>query len=154
MDNKTTAKTTVDSTNKIGYMLGVIGVSLILLWLGIYKYTPTEAALIKPLVENHPLMAWMYQVISEQAVSNIIGTVEIIVGIGLLVGFKSPKVAFYSGIASLIIFIATLSFLITTPNAWQVKDGILVPNFFLLKDILFLAVAISVIEKNKHAILK
>ncbi|CSB97195.1 membrane protein [Vibrio cholerae] len=49
----------------------------------------------------------------------------------------------------MVIFISTLSFLITTPDTWKVSDGILVPNFFLLKDILFLAVAIHVIEKNK-----
>ncbi|ELB2865202.1 DUF417 family protein, partial [Vibrio alginolyticus] len=44
---------------------------------------------------------------------------------------------------------ATLSFLITTPNTWKVSDGVLVTNFFLVKDILFLAIAISVIERNK-----
>ncbi|MFG0607262.1 YkgB family protein [Vibrio mimicus] len=137
-------------TTQYGYLIGVLGVSLILIWLGIYKFTPTEAKLIEPLVLNHPLMGWTYQFLSVQAVSNLIGVTEIIVGIGLLIGLRSSKVAYYSGIASTLIFISTLSFLITTPNAWKVSDGILVPNFFLLKDILFLAVAIHVIEKNKE----
>ncbi|MCD6677143.1 YkgB family protein [Vibrio cholerae] len=136
-------------TTQYGYLIGVLGVSLILIWLGIYKFTPTEAKLIEPLVLNHPLMGWTYQFLSVQAVSNLIGATEIIVGIGLLIGLRSSKVAYHSGIASVVIFISTLSFLITTPDTWKVSDGIFVPNFFLLKDILFLAVAIHVIEKNK-----
>lgn len=94
-------------------------------------------------------MGWIYQFLSIQAVSNLIGATEIIVGIGLLIGLRSSKVAYYFGIASVVIFISTLSFLITTPDTWKVSDGILVPNFFLLKDILFLAVAIHVVERNR-----
>ncbi|MBJ2145231.1 DUF417 family protein [Vibrio sp. IB15] len=132
-----------------GYNLGVIGVALVLAWIGIYKFTPTEAMLIEPLIANHPAMSWLYNLFSVQAVSNMVGGAEIIVALGLMIGFKKPQVAFYSGIASAAIFVVTLSFLITTPNAWKVSDGILVTNFFLVKDILFLAIAISVIERNK-----
>ncbi|MGI9280926.1 MAG: DUF417 family protein [Endozoicomonas sp.] len=128
---------------------------LVLLWIGIYKFTPTEAKLIEPLVVNHFAMSWLYDVLSVQMVSGIIGAVEIIVAIGLIAGLKSPKIGFYSGIAASLIFLATLSFLVTTPNVWKISDGILVTNFFLVKDVLFLAVSISVIERSwyrmKHA---
>jgi uncharacterized membrane protein YkgB len=135
--------------SNFGYNLGVIGVALVLAWIGIYKFTPTEAMLIEPLIVNHPAMSWLYNLFSVQAVSNMVGGAEIIVAIGLMIGFKKPQVAFYSGIAAAAIFVVTLSFLITTPNAWKVSDGILVTNFFLVKDILFLAIAISIIERNK-----
>lgn len=135
--------------SNFGYNLGVIGVALVLSWIGIYKFTPTEAMLIEPLISNHPAMSWLYNLFSVQAVSNMVGGAEIIVAIGLMIGFKKPQAAFYSGIAAAAIFVVTLSFLITTPNAWKVSDGILVTNFFLVKDILFLAIAISVIERNK-----
>jgi uncharacterized membrane protein YkgB len=140
--------TDLKQTN-FGYYIGVFGVALVLAWIGIYKFTPTEAKLIEPLVANHFAMSWLYDLLSVQAVSNIIGATEIIVAIGLIAGFKNPKVAYYSGIAAAGIFIATLSFLLTTPNTWKVSDGILVTNFFLVKDILFLAIAITVIERNK-----
>ncbi|KJY91445.1 MULTISPECIES: DUF417 family protein [Vibrio] len=133
----------------IGYYLGVFGVALVLTWIGIYKFTPTEAKLIEPLVVNHPAMSWLYDIISVQAVSNLIGTIEIIVAIGLIVGIRNANIAYISGIAAAFIFIATLSFLVTTPNTWKVSDGIVVTNFFLVKDILFLAISISVIERNK-----
>ncbi|MCG9568257.1 DUF417 family protein [Vibrio chagasii] len=135
--------------SNFGYNLGVIGVALVLAWIGIYKFTPTEAMLIEPLIANHPAMNWLYNLFSVQAVSNMVGGAEIIVAIGLMIGFKKPQVAFYSGIAATAIFVVTLSFLITTPNAWKVSDGILVTNFFLVKNVLFLAIAISVIERNK-----
>ena len=138
--------------SNIGYSLGVVGVALVLAWIGVYKFTPTEAMLIEPLVSNHPAMNWLYSVMSVQMVSSLIGTVEIIVALGLIIGFKQPKIGYFSGIAASLIFIATLSFLITTPNTWKVSDGILVTNFFLVKDILFLAISVSVIEKNRHRI--
>ncbi|YCO04935.1 DUF417 family protein [Vibrio sp. VNB-15] len=137
---------------QFGYYLGVFGVALVLIWLGIYKFTPTEAKLIEPLVVNHPAMSWLYSIISVQAVSNIIGLTEIIVALGLLIGLKKPTVAYWSGIAASVIFLATLSFLVTTPNTWKVSDGVLIANFFLVKDILFLAISISVIEKNKPSL--
>ncbi|OLQ91053.1 hypothetical protein BIY21_13850 [Vibrio ponticus] len=134
----------------IGYYVGVFGVALVLAWIGIYKFTPTEAKLIEPLVANHFAMGWLYNVLSVQTVSNLIGATEIVVAIGLIIGFKYTRVAYYSGIAAAIIFVATLSFLLTTPNTWKVSDGILISNFFLVKDILFLAIAISVIERNRE----
>ncbi|HGS5808356.1 TPA: DUF417 family protein [Vibrio parahaemolyticus] len=135
--------------DNVGYLTGVLGVSLVLAWIGIYKFTPTEAKLIQPLVENHFAMSWLYNVISVQAVSNIIGVTEIVVAIGLIVGIKNNKIAYLSGIAAALIFVTTLSFLLTTPNTWKVSDGVLVTNFFLVKDILFLAISVSVIERNK-----
>lgn len=42
---------------QFGYYLGVFGVAFVLIWLGIYKFTPTEAKLIEPLVVNHPAMS-------------------------------------------------------------------------------------------------
>lgn len=135
--------------DNIGYLIGVFGVSLVLIWIGIYKFTPTEAKLIQPLVENHFAIGWLYDLISVQAVSNIIGATEIIVALGLIIGIKHTPIAYLSGIAASIIFVATLSFLITTPNTWKVSDGVLITNFFLVKDILFLAISISVIERNR-----
>ena len=139
-------------TTNFGYVFGVLGVSLLLLWLGVYKFTPTEAKLIEPLIVNHPLLSWVYQLFSVQTVSNLIGSVEIIVGLGLLVGFKNAKVGLVSGLAAVGIFVVTLSFILTTPDTWKVSDGVLITSFFLLKDWVFLAVAIMVVETNRGSL--
>ncbi|OJI47011.1 hypothetical protein VV1062A_04541 [Vibrio vulnificus] len=78
----------------LGYLLGVFGVVLVLLWIGVYKFTPTEAKLIEPLVVNHPLMSWLYNLFSVQMVSNFIGATEIIVAIGLVIGLKKPQIGY------------------------------------------------------------
>lgn len=135
---------------KIGYNLAILGTAIILVWLGIFKYTPTEAAVIEGLVKNHPLMAWTYNILSLQMVSNLIGTVEIIVGLGFIAGLFNKKIGFYAGIAGLVIFATTLSFLFTTPGVFKVTDGVLVTEFFLLKDIMYLAASIMLIEHSKH----
>ncbi|MBB1315978.1 MULTISPECIES: DUF417 family protein [Aliivibrio] len=147
MDSKTIERT--NTTTSLGYKLGVFGVVLTLLWIGIFKFTPTEAAAIEPLVANHPLIGWIYNFLSVQMVSNIIGLTEIIIAIGLIAGFFNPKIGYLSGLLALFTFIITLSFMITTPNTWKVVDGVLITNFFLLKDIVFVAVALLVIERNK-----
>lgn len=135
-------------TNTLGYAISVIGVAILLVWIGIFKYTPTEATAIKPLVENHFLMNWLYTILSEQAVSILIGTVEIVVGFALIVSLKVNALAKYAGIASTIIFITTLSFLFTTPGAFKVVDGVLITEFFILKDIPSLGISLLVLAQG------
>ena len=76
------------STYTIGYYLSLFGAALILLWIGIFKFTPTEAAAIKPLVENHFLTFFVYKVMSVQTVSNLIGAIEIIIALLLVFSAK------------------------------------------------------------------
>lgn len=134
--------------NTWGYAISVIGVAILLVWIGIFKYTPTEAAAIKPLVENHFLMSWLYTILSEQAVSTLIGIVEIIVGLALVVSLKVNALAKYAGIASTIIFIVTLSFLLTTPGVFKVVDGVPITEFFILKDIPSLGISLLVFARG------
>ncbi len=131
-----------------GYLIALSGVVLTLLWIGIFKFTPAEAALIRPLVASHPLMNWLYSVLSEQGVSNLIGITEIIIATGLIVGLKYPRIGFLSGLAASGIFIATLSFLFTKPNAWRVVDGVLITDFFLFKDLVFLGISLMTVERT------
>ena len=81
-----------------GFLIALAGVVLTLLWIGVFKFTPTEAAAIRPLVASHPLMSWLYAVLSEQAVSNLIGLVEILIACGLIAGLwlggKDEEVTF------------------------------------------------------------
>ena len=95
---------------KIGYYVSLYGVAIILLWIGIFKFTPTEAAAIQPLVENHPPMSWLYNVLSVQGVSNLIGSVEILTAIAIVF---APYIHFSRVAASigiLVTFLATLAF--------------------------------------------
>ncbi|MCL1145391.1 YkgB family protein [Shewanella marinintestina] len=133
-----------------GYLVGLAGVVLTLLWIGVFKFTPTEAEAIRPLVESHPLMNWMFSILSVQGVSNLIGITEIIVAIGMVVGICKPKIGYWSGLAAIVIFITTLSFLFTLPGVWKIVDGVPVTDFFILKDVVFLGIAWFSVERSRE----
>ncbi|MDN3675703.1 DUF417 family protein [Flavobacterium branchiarum] len=136
--------------NQIAYRIGVFGTVIILLWVGLFKFTAVEADAIKGLVENHFAMGWMYKVMSVQQVSNIIGVFEVVTGIGLALSFFNKKIAMYSALASMVIFVTTLSFLFTTPGVFKLVDNFPVTDFFILKDIPYLAISLLVYVKSKE----
>ena len=132
----------------IGYTVAVLGVAIVLIWIGIFKFTATEAKAIEPLVRNHPLMSWMYKITSVQGVSNIIGSIEIVAAALLLLHFFWKKAGLIGGILSAFIFLFTLSFLLTTPGVSKTVDTMPVTDFFILKDIMALGISLMVIGKS------
>lgn len=136
--------------NQFAYRLGVLGTVIILIWVGLFKFTAVEADAIKGLVENHFAMSWMYEIMSVQTVSNVIGVFEVVAGIGLFLSLFYKKIGIYAGAASGIIFITTMSFLFTTPGVFKVVEGFPVTDFFILKDIPYLAISLMVFAKSKE----
>jgi uncharacterized membrane protein YkgB len=120
-----------------------------LLWIGVFKFTPTEASAIKPLLENHFLTFFVYKVMSIQAVSNLIGAIEIIIAVLLVFSAKFAVLRRYAGIGMTITFMVTLSYLFTTPGIWKVVDGIPVTDFFILKDLMFLGFGLMILQNKK-----
>ncbi|WP_421240800.1 DUF417 family protein [Aeromonas enteropelogenes] len=125
-----------------GFLIALAGVVLTLLWIGVFKFTPTEAAAIKPLVASHPLMNWLYGPLSEQGVSNLIGLAEIVIAVGLIVGLWQPRIGYWSSMGAIVTFLVTLSFLLTLTGVWKVVDGVPVTEFFIFKDLVFLGVVL------------
>lgn len=136
--------------HKFGYYVSLFGASLILLWIGIFKFTPTEAAAIKPLIENHFLTFFVYQVASVQAVSNAIGVIEIIIALLLIFSVKFALLKRYAGIGMIVTFLVTLSYLLTTPGIWKVVDGVPVTDFFILKDLLLLGFGLMIYQNKSN----
>ncbi|SEH36770.1 DUF417 family protein [Chryseobacterium culicis] len=132
-----------------GYYISLFGAALILLWIGIFKFTPTEAEAIKPLVENHFLTFFVYKIISVQAMSNLIGAIEIIIALLLIFSAKFAVLRKYAGIGMIITFLVTLSYLFTTPGIWKIVDGVPVTDFFILKDLMLLGFGFMIVQNNK-----
>ncbi|WP_374464809.1 DUF417 family protein [Chryseobacterium sp.] len=134
---------------RTGYYLSLFGAALILLWIGIFKFTPTEAAAIKPLVENHFLTFFVYKIMSVQAVSDLIGVIEIIIALLLIFSAKFAVLKKYAGTGMIIIFLTTLSYLFTTPGMWKIVDGVPVTDFFIVKDLMLLGFGLMIVQNNK-----
>lgn len=148
--NATTQKNSKEvSASTIGYYISLFGTALILIWIGIFKFTPTEAAGIKNLVENHFLTFYVYDIMSVQAVSNAIGAIEIIIALLLIFSVKFAFLRKYAAIGMIVTFLTTLSYLFTTPGIWKVVDGIPVTDFFILKDLMFLGFALMILQNDK-----
>ena len=120
------------------------GLAAVLLWVGLLKFTAYEAEGIKPLVENSPILSWAYSVTSVQGFSNLLGVIEILLGILIASRRISPKASAIGSIGAMIMFLITLSFILSTPAAWQ--DGYGFPCLSstgqsLAKDLLFFGAA-------------
>ncbi|GAC1446705.1 MAG: DUF417 family protein [Pyrinomonadaceae bacterium] len=119
---------------------------LILLMIGTFKFTAVEAKGIQPLVANSPLMSWLYSVLSLQGVSNLIGGAEIVIAILILTRRFAPKLSAVGSIGAILMFLTTLTFLITTPGMWTHVAGYPLPvpadGGFVLKDIFLLGAAV------------
>jgi len=119
----------------------------VLVWIGAMKFTGYEAESIRGLVENSPLMSWMYEVLSVRSTSAVIGLAELVIA-GLIVA--RPLSARLSAVGSALavgMFATTLSFILSTPGVFEVSAGgfpalSVVPGQFLLKDVVLLAAAV------------
>ncbi len=128
------------SLRRVGYVISYIGIFIILLWIGIFKFTPTEAKSILRLVENQPLMSWLYNIFGEQGVSNLIGIIEVATAVMMLFALRWKLMRKIAAIMIIVTFVLTLSFLFTTPGIWRVIDGVPVTDFFILKDLPLLGI--------------
>lgn len=123
---------------------GLVG---ILLFFGSFKFTAVEAQGIQPLVSNSPLMSWMYSILSVQAVSNVIGTTELIFAVLIATRAFNATLSAIGSIGAIGMLLTTLSFLVTTPGAWMSVPGFPLPvtsdiGAFLIKDLFLLGGAI------------
>jgi uncharacterized membrane protein YkgB len=132
------------------------GLAGILLYYGAFKFHPIEAEAIRPLVSESPLMGWMYGVLSVQGVSTLIGITEILIALLLLARPWSPRAGAAGGIGAALIFVTTLSFLVTTPGAFTSIPGWPVPmpgaaGSFLIKDLFLLGAAVWIAGESLRA---
>ncbi len=122
------------------------GLVAVLLWVGLLKFTAYEAEGIQGLVANSPLMSWTYSVMSVRAFSAVLGIIEITLGILIALRPVAPKLSAFGSIGAIVMFLTTLTFLLTTPGVWQPGYGFPslspMPGQFIAKDLLFLGAAL------------
>ena len=142
--NITTKK--VSSLERFGAGLIRYALVAVLLWVGMLKFTAYEAEAIKPLVENSPILSWVYGVMSVQTFSMVLGVTEILLGILIAARPFSPKASALGSFGAIIMFLITLTFLLSTPGVWQPEYGFPslspMPGQFIAKDVLFLSAAV------------
>ena len=129
------------SLEHAGQLVFRYGLALIFVWIGILKFTAYEAKNIEPLVMNSPIWSWAYQSLGLTGLSNLIGVIEILVGVLI-----APKLSALGSMGAILTFVITLSFTLTTPGVWEPGYGFpalaALPGQFLAKDLVLLGVSI------------
>ncbi len=106
-----------------------------LLFFGALKWTAAEAKGIEPMVSHSPFLSWLYPAFGVQGGSEVIGIVELVIGVLIAARRWAPRASAIGSIAATGMFLVTLSFLVTTPNVGESAP-------FLLKDITLLGAAL------------
>jgi uncharacterized membrane protein YkgB len=130
----------------LGALVLQYGLVLVVGWIGCMKFTASEAAAIQPLVAHSPVLSWAYHLLSIQAFSNVLGATEIAIALMIALRPLSATVAAIGSGLAVLMFLTTLSFLLSTPG-WEPSLGgfpalSVVPGQFILKDLVLLGVAV------------
>jgi uncharacterized membrane protein YkgB len=97
-------------------------------------------------VANSPVLGWLYAVTSVQGGSNVIGVIELTLGVLLAVRPWWPRLSVIGSLGATIAFAITLSFLLTTPGLSPEWSG------FLMKDLVLVGAALWTAADSLRAI--
>ena len=139
--------------------LGTYGIfaslAVIYFWFGVMKFTAYEAQGLVTLVENSPLLSWMYDIFSVRGFSTFLGFVELTIGALIAGRILSPTLSAFGGLLSAGLFVTTLSFMMSTPGTFEPGLGFpaitVAPGQFLLKDFGLLAASVFVLGHSLSA---
>jgi reactive chlorine resistance protein C len=166
-----TALEWIGHTDRLGIILMRIAIAIVFLWIGALKFAPYEADSITPFVANNPILSLFYkhpeqykahltrvgELVPSQrewqrenntyGFSNGLGTVEITIGLLVLLWVVSPRIGLVGATLAFLTPFVTLSFLLTTPEAWVPAIGDAQHGFpflsgggrLVLKDVMLLA---------------
>ncbi|KUI29902.1 hypothetical protein AU196_03160 [Mycobacterium sp. IS-1742] len=143
------------AVDRLGALLPRYGLVVVIAWIGLMKFTAFEANGIQPLVANSPLMSWAYAIFSVTAFSALLGVVEVAAAVLLAVKPWWPRISAIGSVIAIGLFVATLSFLFTTPGVFEASAGgfpmLSSTGQFLIKDVALLGVAVwTLADALKH----
>ena len=131
----------------VGRELARYGLSVVVGWIGLMKFTTYEAEGIRPFVANSPLLSWVYGPLSVRGFSAALGVVEVAVALLIAARPLSPRVSALGSALAVGMFLTTLSFLVTAPGVWESSAGGFPalshrPGEFLIKDLALLGISL------------
>lgn len=133
------------SMTALGHAVLRYGLAIVIAWIGLMKFTHYEAVGIQPLVANSPLIGWMYSFLSVRDFSTGLGVVEVVTAALIALRPWSPKLSAAGSAAAVLMFLTTLSLIVTTPGWESTLGGFPALSAgvgqFLLKDVVLLGAA-------------
>jgi uncharacterized membrane protein YkgB len=121
------------------------GLALNLMTIGRLKFEDYEVENIHPLIASSPPFSRLAAMFGEHRLARLIGTTEMVIGSLIAAKRFAPRASALGSLAAVGMFTTTLSFLITTPEAWHQRRGepkLSPAGQFLVKDFVFLGAAL------------
>jgi uncharacterized membrane protein YkgB len=115
------------------------GVVALLLIFGALKFTAMEAEGIRPLVEHHPLLRFVYLGFGVRGGSSVIGVIELTAALLMSLRRWRPALSAAGSLLATGTFLVTVSFLVTTPGVFAPDNPF---GGFLMKDVVLLGAAL------------
>ena len=131
------------------------GLTVAIGWIAAMKATDYEAKGIEPLIAHSPLLHWGYSVWTVDHFTMIIGAIEMTIAILIALRRWFPIASAVGSAGAVVMFLTTLSFIITTPG-WEPSLG----GFpalsgdvgeFLIKDLVLLGAALWTLADSLNA---
>lgn len=173
------------ASDRIGLHAMRIAIAIVFLWIGGLKFAPYEADSITPFVANNPVLSLFYEHPDQYAqhltregdlkpaerawqtanhtyaFSRGLGTVELTIGLLTLAGLLSRRLGLLGAALAVGTSLVTLSFLVTTPEAWVPALGDAQHGFpylsgggrLVLKDVMLMAGGWLVLVDSVRAVL-
>jgi uncharacterized membrane protein YkgB len=136
------SQNTVDT---VAGLLARYGLVIVIAWFGVMKFTNYEAQGIQPLVSASPLMSWLYDIFSVYTFSVLLGVFEVAAAVLIAVKPWWPKPSILGSTLAILLFLATISFLFTTPGVFEESVGgfplLSMTGGFLMKDVALLGIS-------------
>lgn len=127
------------------------GLVLNLLLIGRLKFEDYEVDNIRPLLVSSPPFNRLARRYGERRLARLIGVSEILIGALIAARPLAPKASALGSLAATGMFATTLSFLVTTPEAWhqrRMEPKLSLAGQFLIKDIVLLGAALFTVAES------
>ncbi|WP_074861736.1 DUF417 family protein [Lysobacter enzymogenes] len=124
------------------------GQLLVLVWIGLMKFTAVEAEGVAGLMRSSPLFSWLYGPLGVQGASDLIGLIELFTAALIAAWPWRWQVARWGLLAAVFTYVLTNTFLLSLPG-WQPGYGFPFvggTGQFLLKDGLLLLGAVALLR--------
>lgn len=138
--------TTAPRLQQIGAGVLRYGLAIIVVGVGALKFTAYESFAVAGFVVNSPLFSWIFDIVGPRTFAGMLGVVEIAIGLLIAARPFSPRLSALGSVGATLLFLVTLTFVLTTPEVWQAGYGFPYPSpapgQFLLKDLVLLGASI------------
>jgi uncharacterized membrane protein YkgB len=130
------------NVDAVGALMARYVLVIVIAWFGAMKFTNYEAHGIEPLVSESPLMSWCYDIFSVYTFSVLLGVFEVAAAVLIAVKPWWPRASMLGSALAILLFVATISFLFTTPGVFEAGFPLLsLSGGFLIKDVALLGIS-------------